>query len=152
MLRPYLKIWEWELIFGRTVKAISSPGVRSPCYIQTYFNLCLTYLGSARLLVFKEISPCQIIKHILALPVYWIFWKIQPCPFIAPCPFIRQVRVGRKNLNIPPPNVLLKVFKNRKRPLLFFMDIFIFQWKSPVDFWKMYLFSMHTSSFADHLT
>ena len=30
MLRPYLKIWEWELIFGRAVKAISSPGVRSP--------------------------------------------------------------------------------------------------------------------------
>ena len=24
------KIWEWELIFGRAVKAISSPGVRSP--------------------------------------------------------------------------------------------------------------------------
>ena len=31
MLWPYLKIWEWELIFGRAVKAISSPGVRSPC-------------------------------------------------------------------------------------------------------------------------
>ena len=31
MLRPYLKIWEWEWIFGRAVKAISSPGVRSPC-------------------------------------------------------------------------------------------------------------------------
>ena len=30
MLRLYLKIWEWDLIFGRAVKAISSPGVRSP--------------------------------------------------------------------------------------------------------------------------
>ena len=30
MLRPYLKIWEWEWIFGRAVKAISSLGVRSP--------------------------------------------------------------------------------------------------------------------------
>ena len=30
MLRPYLKIWEWEWIFGRAVKAISSPCVRSP--------------------------------------------------------------------------------------------------------------------------
>ena len=29
MLGPYLKIWEREFIFGRTVKAISSPGVRS---------------------------------------------------------------------------------------------------------------------------
>ena len=27
----YLKIWEGELIFGRAGKAISSPGVRSPC-------------------------------------------------------------------------------------------------------------------------
>ena len=30
ILRPYLKIWEWELIFGRVVKVIPSPGVRSP--------------------------------------------------------------------------------------------------------------------------
>ena len=30
MLRPYLKIWELELIFGHAVKVISSPGVRSP--------------------------------------------------------------------------------------------------------------------------
>ena len=30
MLRPYLKIWEWELIFRRAVKAIYSPDVRSP--------------------------------------------------------------------------------------------------------------------------
>ena len=31
MLRLYLKIWDWDLIFGRAVKAISSLGVRSPC-------------------------------------------------------------------------------------------------------------------------
>ena len=30
MLWPYLKIWEWEMIFSRAVKVISSPGVRSP--------------------------------------------------------------------------------------------------------------------------
>ena len=29
MLRPYLRIWEWERNFGRSVKAFS-PGVRSP--------------------------------------------------------------------------------------------------------------------------
>ena len=28
MLWPYLKFWEWEWIFGRAVKAISSLGVR----------------------------------------------------------------------------------------------------------------------------
>ena len=32
MLRSYLKIWEWEWIFGRAMKAISSPGVRSPSW------------------------------------------------------------------------------------------------------------------------
>jgi len=31
MLRPYLKIWDWDWIFGRGVKAIFSLGVRSPC-------------------------------------------------------------------------------------------------------------------------
>ena len=30
MLRPYLKIWDWDWIFGRAVKAILSLGVRSP--------------------------------------------------------------------------------------------------------------------------
>ena len=30
MLRPNQKIWDWDLIFGRAVKAISSLGVRSP--------------------------------------------------------------------------------------------------------------------------
>ena len=30
MLWPYLKIWDWDWIFGRAVKAISSFGVRSP--------------------------------------------------------------------------------------------------------------------------
>ena len=31
MLPQYLKIWDWDWIFGRAVKAISSLGVRSPC-------------------------------------------------------------------------------------------------------------------------
>ena len=39
MLQPYLKIWEWEWIFGRAVKAISSPGVRSPW-------TCICWMGS----------------------------------------------------------------------------------------------------------
>ena len=32
MLPPYLKIWDWDWIFGRAVKAISSLGVRSPWF------------------------------------------------------------------------------------------------------------------------
>ena len=43
MLRPYLKFWEWEWIFGRAVKAISSPGVRSPC-ITPFDVVVLTFL------------------------------------------------------------------------------------------------------------
>ena len=31
LLRSYLWIWDWDLIFGRAVMAISSPGVCSPC-------------------------------------------------------------------------------------------------------------------------
>ena len=33
----YLKIWEWAWIYGRAVKAISSLGVRSPCF-RAYLN------------------------------------------------------------------------------------------------------------------
>ena len=34
IFRQYLKIWDWDWIFGITVKAISSQGVRSPCTVQ----------------------------------------------------------------------------------------------------------------------
>ena len=30
MLRPYLKLWDWDWIFGRAVKAMGSLGVHSP--------------------------------------------------------------------------------------------------------------------------
>ena len=39
MLWPYLNIWDWDWLFGRAVKAISSPGVRSPC-LDAYVNPC----------------------------------------------------------------------------------------------------------------
>jgi hypothetical protein len=32
ILQPYLKIWDWDWIFGHAVKAISSLGVRSPWF------------------------------------------------------------------------------------------------------------------------
>ena len=37
MLWPYLRIWDWDLNFGRAVKAISSPGVRSPWSYSAFF-------------------------------------------------------------------------------------------------------------------
>ena len=48
MLWPYLKIWEWEWIFGHSVKAISSLGVRSPC-IQTCSECSFTSCTSSGL-------------------------------------------------------------------------------------------------------
>ena len=44
MLRPYLKIWNWDWIFGRVVKAISSLGVRSPWLQLCQCYACLTAL------------------------------------------------------------------------------------------------------------
>ena len=44
MLRPYLKIWEWEWIFGRAVKTIFSPGVRSPCLFSSLLDSIFYHL------------------------------------------------------------------------------------------------------------
>ena len=44
ILRPYLKIWYWEWIFGRAVKTISSPGVRSRYVV----SLCCQYVSGFR--------------------------------------------------------------------------------------------------------
>ena len=38
---PYLKIWDWDLIFGCAVKAISSQGVHSPWIVTLYCNIKL---------------------------------------------------------------------------------------------------------------
>ena len=39
MLRPYIKNWEWEWIFGRAVKTISSPGEHSLCLKGYLWNI-----------------------------------------------------------------------------------------------------------------
>ena len=47
MLPPYLKIWDWDWIFGCAVKAISSLGVRSPwknwCKSGSEYSLRIIY-------------------------------------------------------------------------------------------------------------
>ena len=61
MLRPYLKIWEWEWIFGRAVKTISSLGVRSPWqnglkyFLKSHQNLDPISLWRARDNLWKEV-------------------------------------------------------------------------------------------------
>ena len=49
MLQPYLKIWEWEWIFGRSVKAISFLGVRGLHHRASYrrSEITLGWLGLA---------------------------------------------------------------------------------------------------------
>ena len=46
MLWPYLRIWDWDWIFGRAVKAFFSPGVRSPCSftLDWIFHFCPLFL------------------------------------------------------------------------------------------------------------
>ena len=59
MLWPYLKIWDWDWIFGRAVKAISSLGVRSP------------WFGSLILFSNFNTNPCHLL-HILFL--WWFIF------------------------------------------------------------------------------
>ena len=53
MLPPYLKIYNWELIFGRAVKSISSPGVRSPW---SRPHICSPIWGSQ----IRHVSVCNL--------------------------------------------------------------------------------------------
>ena len=55
MLRPLLKIWDWGLIFGRAVKTIFSPGVRSP-WVQAKFRICNWTLVICKLLKIHSID------------------------------------------------------------------------------------------------
>ena len=99
MLRPYLKMWEWEWIFGRAVKAISSQVVRSPCCYEFKKELdpivqwlmvadCAMAESLARiciicLAIILELSPQDIVLHInvkseiipLVVVACGIWWK-----------------------------------------------------------------------------
>ena len=55
MLWPYLKIWDWDSIFGRAVKAISPLGVCSPClYPKLVWNSQKTLLAPSS--VYTELT------------------------------------------------------------------------------------------------
>ena len=86
MLRPYLKIWDWDWIFGRAVKAISSLGVRSPCTYLCTMYICsmylLTYFAKAHDSVWHKISP--LLNHYelkcVTLPkTQLLFMKMHEC-------------------------------------------------------------------------
>ena len=56
MLRPYLKIWDWDWISGRAVKAAPSLAVRSPCLKSFNFDLNICVWCRKRLML-KNLMP-----------------------------------------------------------------------------------------------
>ena len=78
MLRPYLKIWEWEWIFGRAVKTVSSLGVRSPWLIPLYAlviwsnisNLTAEKYGCTRVFLVVPINMMWFLIHSIAYIYY----------------------------------------------------------------------------------
>ena len=51
MLWPYLKIWEWDLIFGRALKAISSLGIPTLCFLlNVFFSTVAVHKNTVRLI------------------------------------------------------------------------------------------------------
>ena len=78
MLRPYLKIWEWELIFGCAVKLISSPCVNSPWFLRStdiIFNpQKTTYIFSKTKSTFKKFEGPQFTWEfsLNSLEIFWV--------------------------------------------------------------------------------
>ena len=56
MLQPYLKIWDWDLIVGQVVRAISSLGVHSPWPSTYLFDCELVSQSYKPLFFFSAIS------------------------------------------------------------------------------------------------
>ena len=82
MLPPYLKNWDWDWIFGRAVKAISSLGVRSPCQVECHGpvlfvkTFCRTYLST----IISEVAFLMSDEVRMYLWNHW-FSKIPPKKF-----------------------------------------------------------------------
>ena len=78
MLPPYLKIWEWEWIFGRAVKAIFSLGVRSPWFkllasSRSYHGLGFKHLFCVSAFTWEE--KISIIKIACFMRFFLIYWN-----------------------------------------------------------------------------
>ena len=62
MLRPYLKIWDWDWIFSRAVRVISSLCIRSPWFWPSKQFLCTTCSE----LVFFSYWTCSLMNILLS--------------------------------------------------------------------------------------
>ena len=71
MLWPYLKIWDWDWIFDRAVKAISSLGVLSPWTLHTEINLPLQLNGKTVLNHQRTVIGPQILLKKIAIERDW---------------------------------------------------------------------------------
>ena len=71
-LQPYLKIWDWDWIFGRSVNAIPSLGVRSPCNHTCNNN---KYLGPGTFNIQIKSLNFKTSRFILG---NWIFSSLTP--------------------------------------------------------------------------
>ena len=86
MVRPYLKIWDWDWILSRAVKAISSLSVRSPCFKLSWKKMnekmiltCLQFCST------KSFQWAVLIKWTSAQQAYWlsgIGWKSRLNPYL----------------------------------------------------------------------
>ena len=89
MLRPYLNIWEWELIFGRSVKAISSSGIRSPwlqvkfIYSEKATNFCEISTEDLTGTTYDK-SMVKILQNFVAFLEYIYFKNEKGCQPIVP--------------------------------------------------------------------
>ena len=74
MLPPYLKIWDWDWIFGRAVKAISFLGVRSPWSVVycIYSNLYVKVLFLMKIVFRITRRPCLTVLLVI-LVILFIF-------------------------------------------------------------------------------
>ena len=81
MLRPYLGIWDWDLIFGRAVKAISSPSVPSLCLFQQTVLTVIILAPSP--LEFSDLPPALLllmhIKQEKVKSVFYARWGKNAC-------------------------------------------------------------------------
>ena len=77
---PYPKIWDWQLIFGRAVKAISSPDVRDVSQISSQYHRLRTLRQQIAFTAQPKIqSQSQIFRYggsIFCLPHQPIFLDI----------------------------------------------------------------------------
>ena len=115
MLWLYLTIWEWELMWGRAVKAISTTGVHSPwTHTDGIISLSFYYINghcSMFATSHKNMSPSMPNYHINVFFTRINFWKFgekksKLSKFVEAIYFLYSIGVVTFNIN--PQNIWKK--------------------------------------------